>query len=162
MCNVQSCSSRNPQPSQSLECWTLSCFVHTRSQDGQSPSCKWEWGWCQPQASGAWWTDDWRCSCWCTGRRVEVKGHNLEGNRCWWSESQRHVSPARCVQSDRKSVIHLQVESGMFSWESLSFSTARMIVLKAKLKSTDRILEPGCWKMKWRALLTASSTDLLR
>ncbi|KAF7643464.1 hypothetical protein LDENG_00239040 [Lucifuga dentata] len=48
-----------------------------------------------------------------------------------------------CQLSDRKSVIHLQVESG--SWESLSCSRAGMIVLNAELKSTNRILDrfPG-------------------
>ncbi|XP_071378770.1 scavenger receptor cysteine-rich domain-containing protein DMBT1-like [Centroberyx affinis] len=40
----------------------------------------------------------------------------------------------------RKSVIHLQVESGTLSWDSLSCSRAGMIVLKAELKSTNRIL----------------------
>src|SRR4029434_11313041 len=39
--------------------------------------------------------------------------------------------------SDRKSVIHWQVESGTLSWESLSCSRAGMMVLKAELKSTN-------------------------
>ena len=45
-----------------------------------------------------------------------------------------------CFLSDRKSEIHLQVESGTFSWESLSCSSAGMMVLKAELKSANRIL----------------------
>ncbi|CAB1422356.1 unnamed protein product [Pleuronectes platessa] len=39
----------------------------------------------------------------------------------------------------RKSVIHLQVESGTLSRESFSCSRFGMIVLKAELKSTNRI-----------------------
>src|SRR4029434_7994090 len=38
-----------------------------------------------------------------------------------------------CLLLDRKSVIHLQVESGTLSWESLSCSRAGMMVLKAEL-----------------------------
>jgi len=53
-----------------------------------------------------------------------------------------HVSPASraCFLLDRKSVIHLQVESGTLGWESLSRNRAGMIVLKAELKSRNRIL----------------------
>ena len=45
-----------------------------------------------------------------------------------------------CFLSDRKSVIHLQVESGTASWISLSCNRDGMIVLKAELKSTSMIL----------------------
>jgi len=48
-----------------------------------------------------------------------------------------------CFLLDRKSVIHLQVDSGMLSWESLSCSRAGLIVLnvlKTELKSRNRIL----------------------
>ncbi len=42
-----------------------------------------QWVWCHPQTSGAWRTDDWRCSCWCTGKRVEEKGCSLGEIQCW-------------------------------------------------------------------------------
>ncbi len=41
-----------------------------------------------------------------------------------------------CLLSDRTSVIHLHVESGMISWESFSCSRAGIMVLK----STKKIL----------------------
>ncbi len=71
---------------------------------------------------------------------------------------QLHMLPL----SDRKSVIHLHVE---FSWESLSCCRAGIMMLKAEPKSTNRILawvpaESRCGRMKWRAMLTALSTDL--
>ena len=40
----------------------------------------------------------------------------------------------------RKSVIHVKLESGTWSWESLSCSRAGMMVLNAELESTNRIL----------------------
>ncbi len=40
----------------------------------------------------------------------------------------------------QKSVIHLQVEPGTFCHESLSRCRAVIMVLKAELKSTNRIL----------------------
>ena len=66
----------------------------------------------------------------------------------------------------RKSVIHLQVESSMWIWESVACSRAGRIVLKAELKSTNRNLayvpgESTCWRVWCRAMFTASPTDLL-
>ncbi len=79
------------------------CSVRTSSPDGQSPTCRqthphqrWvQWGWCHPQ-TGGWWTDDWRCSCFCTARRAEGKERSLEGT-CF-------PSFICCLLSDRKSV----------------------------------------------------------
>jgi len=45
-----------------------------------------------------------------------------------------------CFLLDRKSVIHLQVESGMLHWESYSCSRTGLIVVTAELKSRNRIL----------------------
>lgn len=77
-----------------------------------------------------------------------------------WSGSQRHVFPRLmcCLLSGRKSMINLQVESDTLSCESLSCNRAGMIVLKAELKSTNRVpvLEDEVGTM-----LTASTTDLL-
>lgn len=42
--------------------------------------------------------------------------------------------------SVRKSVIHLQMVTGMFIWESLPWRRYGRMVLKAELKSTSRIL----------------------
>ena len=42
-----------------------------------------------------------------------------------------------CFLSDRKSVIHLQVESGTLSWESLSCSRAWMMLLNTEVKSVS-------------------------
>jgi len=50
--------------------------------------------WCRPRTSGAWQTDDWVCRRLCTGSRVEGERCSLEGNRCSWPRSLRHVSPA--------------------------------------------------------------------
>ncbi len=107
-------SSYSPQSSLlSLEDWAPGCSDCTKSWDGQSPTCRrthaHQRGWCCPQTSVAWWTDDWRCICWCTGRRAEWKERSFEGNRC---------GP----------------QTG--SWHR-------------------------CWRMKWTAMFTASSTDLL-
>jgi len=88
---------------ESIEIWRQwTCSDSTRSPDGQSPTCRRnhphqrlaQWGWCRLQTLWSWPTNDWRGRCSCTGRRVEGKGRSLEGNRCWWSGSQRHVSPA--------------------------------------------------------------------
>ena len=50
--------------------------------------------------------------------------------------------------------IHLHVELGPFSWESLSQSRAGTIVLKTEMKSTKSILvqdlwDSKCWRMKF-------------
>ena len=45
-----------------------------------------------------------------------------------------------CLLSDRKSVIHLQIESGKLSCEILSWSRAGIMVLNAELKSTNMIV----------------------
>ena len=63
-------------------------------------------------------------------------------------------------------MIHLQVDSGTCSRASFSCSRAGLIVLKAELKSTNRILAlvpdvSYCLRVKWKAMFTASSTDLL-
>ncbi len=97
---------------------TLQCLL------GSQPPYRWthpnQWGRCHPQTLGAWWTDDRGCSCWCTGRRAEGKEHRLEK-----SESETcFPSFMCCLLLDRKSVIHLQVESGTLNWESLSCSRA--------------------------------------
>ena len=103
-------SSWNLQPSPLFsEHWAPGCSVHTRSPDGRFPTCRrthphqrWaQWGWCRPRTWGVWRTGAWRCSCWCTGRRVEGKEHSLEGNRCLWSWNPRHASPASRVASCR-------------------------------------------------------------
>lgn len=89
--------------------------------------------WCL-QTSGAWQTDDWRCS---GVQREMERGHSLGGIGCWGSGSQ-WCFPCFTLLSDR--TLHLQVESGMLSWESLFCRRVRLIVLKAELKSAVRIL----------------------
>jgi len=66
-------------------------------------------------------------------KNTALGGTSAESEMCF-------PSSICCFLSDRKSVIHLQVESGTLSWESFSSSRAGMIVLKAELKSTNRIL----------------------
>ncbi len=119
-------SSCNPQSSPlSLERWAWGCSDCTRSPDGQSPTCKWthphqrwaQWGWCCPQTSGAWQTDDWRCSCWYKGRRMEGKGRSLGGIQADGLGVMETCFPSFtcCLLSDREFMMHLQVESGTLS-----------------------------------------------
>ena len=64
----------------------------------------------------------WRCSCWCTVRREGEKEHSLGGDPVLMVHESETCDPSLtcCFLSDRKSVIHLQMESGTLSWESLS------------------------------------------
>lgn len=50
-------------------------------------------GRCRPQTSGAWWTDDLRCSCWCTEKSRGVNTQPWE-DWYWGSGSERCVSSA--------------------------------------------------------------------
>ena len=71
-----------------------------------------------------------------------------------------------CLLSDRKSVIHLQMESGMCSWEGLSFSRTRIMGVKggAEIHKQD----PGVGSCRVQvlkdvveAMFTPLSKDLL-
>lgn len=68
---------------------------------------------------------------WC---RTEEQEHKLGGDPVLMvCESETCYSSFTCsLLSDRKSVIQLQVESGMLSRESFSCSSAGMMVLKAE------------------------------
>lgn len=63
-----------------------------------------------------------------------------------WESETCFLSFTYCFLSERKSVIHLQVESGTLMWESLSSSTDKQ--------------ESMCWRMKCRARLTTLSLSL--
>ncbi len=82
-----------------------------------------------------------------------------------WVLDENFPSITTCCLSIRKLVIHWQTEVGTESCVSLFWRVWRDEVLKAELKSTNRILTrvPGlsrCCRMKCSPMLTASSTDL--
>ncbi len=83
-----------------------------------------------------------------------------------WVLDENFPSLTSCFLSVRKLVIHWQMEVGTESCVSLFWRMSWMMVLKAELKSTNRILTqvPGlsrCCRMKCSPMLTASFTDLL-
>lgn len=59
-------------------------------------------------------------------------------------KKRKKVDSVGPVLSERKSLIHLQVESVMLSRENI----ARMMVLNAVLKFTITILAPQCFEME--------------
>ncbi len=110
--------------------WGSWCSDCTRSPDYQSPSCRRT----HPHQK---WTNEGELqelerlmtggSAVCVqgeeqrGKNASLRGTGADGPRV------RDMFPSFtcCLLSDRKSVIHLQVESGMFSWESVSYSRVR-------------------------------------
>ncbi len=102
-----------------------------------------------------------KCIAWMHWKSLWIKASAkcINVNVNGWEFSQRHYL------SIRKLVIHWQTEMGMDNCVSLFWRVSGMMVLKAELKSTNRILTlvPGlsrCCRMKCSPMLTASSTYL--
>lgn len=132
-----------------VEHWALSC--HASSPGGQSPTCmqtlysqRWaQSGWWCLKISGAWQTWRW-VEVQLLVHREKSRGERTQtcGDQVQMFKGSEACLPSftYCFLSLRKSVIHLQMELGTLSLRSLSCSRAGMMVLKAKLKSTNKIL----------------------